>query len=357
LIAAWRASDRWYHIPAVNEAEAIGVAAGASVRQRSFVYLQNSGIGYALDGLTSLVMPADLPVTVLISHRGLTSSDALPQHTVAGQLTMPVIKALDVPYATCYASSRAAFNRAVDTLPVDRLSVLVLAPDLKWQGRVYPSAQSHALPPRNSVASSPTPSASGRFEQGDVLATILKRVSNQVVVTSTGYLSRQVFALRDRVRNVYLTGSMGLTASFALGVDSAYEGMPGVVVIDGDGSALMHLGSLATVATFGGSRYKHVVIDNNAYASTGGQPSSSGSVSFSQLAIAAGYRAAANAAEFGSIDRAVEWLFGVTGPALLEVDVALATSDVPRVNINPSDRVRRLRRSLQRKRRIAGGVE
>jgi phosphonopyruvate decarboxylase len=333
---------------AVNEAEAIGIAAGASVNRRSFVYLQNSGFGYAMDGLMSLVMPADLPLTMIISHRGLPSDAALPQHALAGRLTLPFVKALGVPYATCYDSSLDAFTRAVDALPTDRVCVLVLAPDLKWKA-VAPTNTQARRRPLQDPAGSPRSDVNVRFDQYATLAAVFSRATTQVVVTSTGLLSRQAFAICDRVRNVYLTGSMGLTASFALGLDAAYEGATGVVVIEGDGSALMHLGSLATIAVYGGTRYKHIVVDNNVYESTGGQPSSSGSVSFSQLALAAGYRAAANAAEFASVERAVEWLFDVVGPALLEVDVVRERRIAPRVTGTPSDRLRSLQRSLTRK--------
>jgi len=345
LISVWRASAEWSHIAAVNEAEGVGVAAGAAVKGRSFVYLQNSGLGYTLDGLTSLIMPCDVAVTMIVSHRGLPDIETLPQHAVAGRLTIPFFEMLNIPFATCYESSYEAFNRAVASLPADRLSALILSPSLRWKpttGVNMPSVSS----PLSFASSHAITSHSSRFSQLETLDAVLQRVTTEVVVTSTGYLSRQVCSLRDRSRNIYLVGSMGLTTSFALGLDVAFGGEIGILAIDGDGSALMHLGGMATVATFGSTQYRHIIMDNGVYASTGGQPTSSPVVSFSNVARAAGYKEAANAADFVSLDSALDWLFAADGPALLEVKVDAESSNTPRVNIVPSAQVRRLRESL-----------
>lgn len=347
LIAGWRSSHSWMHIPAVNEAEAVGLAAGASIRQRSFVYLQNSGLGYALDGVTSLVLPAALPVTLIVSHRGRDKNDALAQHVLSGRATIPIIEALGLTYATCYDSSQSAFDRAVSSLPTDRVSFLILGSDLEWR---QPKGTALAQEPKGGVglvASEKERMTVRKFRQAEVVSELLKRVDRQVIITSTGYLSRQVHAEGDRIRNFYLTGAMGLTSSFALGVDLVSQPRGGVVVIDGDGSALMHLGSLATVGSFGSARYKHVIIDNNAYGSTGGQPSAATGVSFPRVALAAGYRAAANAGEFRSLDQSLDWLFSVEGPVLLAVDTEIAAASIPRVTIDHATRARRLGRSLR----------
>jgi phosphonopyruvate decarboxylase len=200
-----------------------------------------------------------------------------------------------------------------------------------------------------------------RYEREDVLRAVLDGVDEAVVIGTTGHTSRQLFALGDRDRNVYLSGSMGHADAFGLGVSIDHPDLE-VIVLDGDGAALMHLGNLATIGAFGGRGYRHIILDNAAHATTGGQPTVSPGVSFVDLAMALGYAAAASSTEFSTIGEAIAWLRGTSGPALLHAPIVATTrTNLPRVGVAPPDQKLRLRKTITRsagaagsRRRVAG---
>ena len=142
------------------------------------------------------------------------------------------------------------------------------------------------------------------------LAALLdRRPAGTVLVASTGHISRELYAIADDERNVYLSGSMGYASAFGLGVSLQHPDL-GVLVVEGDGSALMHLGSMATIGAAAGGGLRHVVLDNGVHGSTGGQPTSSSTVDFPALARAAGYRSVADDRALGSPAVAADWLSG-----------------------------------------------
>jgi phosphonopyruvate decarboxylase len=109
-----------------------------------------------------------------------------------------------------------------------------------------------------------------------------------VLVATTGYTGRELFALADRPTHLYMVGSMGCASSLGLGLSLARPDLR-VLVIDGDGAALMRLGNFATIGAYGGSNLIHLVLDNEAHDSTGAQATVSAGVSFARIAQACGY--------------------------------------------------------------------
>jgi phosphonopyruvate decarboxylase len=166
-----------------------------------------------------------------------------------------------------------------------------------------------------------------------------------VVVSSTGFLSREVADRWDRPRNFYMLGSMGLATPIALGIALTRPGVP-VVVIEGDGSALMGLAVLPSVAALGPRCLTTVIVDSGGYDSTGGQRSPAPQVAFAALARAAGYRAAAFADDSAAV-RA--WMTGGArdGPSLLHIRVAGGSTSPPaRVSLGPVQIADRCRRAV-----------
>ena len=98
------------------------------------------------------------------------------------------------------------------------------------------------------------------------------------VIATTGKCGRELFTLYDRPQHLYQVGSMGCASAMALGV--ALNSKSPVVVLDGDGSALMKLGNMATIGAYAPENFIHVILDNNAHDFTGGQPTSSQTVDF-----------------------------------------------------------------------------
>jgi phosphonopyruvate decarboxylase len=157
-----------------------------------------------------------------------------------------------------------------------------------------------------------------------------------LVVSTTGMISRELFAADDRPGNCYLIGSMGLASALGLGL-ALLRPDRRVFVLDGDGSALMSLGNLPHIAAAAPANLFHVVLDNESYESTGAQPTVSAGFSFAEAATAAGYRAATRIDDLEALDTAIAACAIGAGPTLLHIKVAVAPSEVPRVSHTPAE--------------------
>jgi thiamine pyrophosphate-dependent acetolactate synthase large subunit-like protein len=140
----------------------------------------------------------------------------------------------------------------------------------------------------------------------EALQRILQQLpDDDLAIFTTGMISREAFNIRDRAENFYMIGSMGLLASFGLGL--ALQSPDRTVwVIEGDGSALMSLGTLPLIATYRPHNLVHVVLDNEAYESTGAQPSITSTVDLAAVAQASGYPFVRRADNPGALDTALQ---------------------------------------------------
>ncbi|MGH8035323.1 MAG: thiamine pyrophosphate-dependent enzyme, partial [Lysobacterales bacterium] len=168
-------------------------------------------------------------------------------------------------------------------------------------------------------------------------------VSESVVVGTTGYTGRELFAVADRPNHLYLVGSMGCASSFALGLSLALPGKR-VVVLDGDGAALMRMGNFATAGAYAGDNFFHVVLDNSAHESTGGQSTVSASTSFAAVAAACGY---ADAREEVRREALESFMQQARGPALMHLRIRGGVpAELPRPGLSPVEVRQRLMRHL-----------
>jgi phosphonopyruvate decarboxylase len=156
----------------------------------------------------------------------------------------------------------------------------------------------------------------------DAVAEVVRAVGDSsLIVATTGKTARELEADWDRPENLYVVGSMGCASSVALGVALQARSRQ-VVVLDGDGAALMRLEAMAAIGRLAPTNLLHVLIDNEAYESTGGQPTGSGQVNFTEIAAACGYRAAREVSSAEGLRSALERQLSYAGPALLRVRVA-----------------------------------
>ena len=176
----------------------------------------------------------------------------------------------------------------------------------------------------------------------EALGRIVPQLTDELVVHTTGYVCRDSCALQDRPENFYMIGSMGLAASIGLGLAQARPSRQ-VVVFDGDGALLMGLGTLAMASTMGLANFYHVVFDNEAYASTGHQPTHSRVVALDALVRASGYRWVALADSPAAVTEQFRAMRAETGPAFLLVKcVDRAGIPSPRIPHEPPAITRRL---------------
>ena len=152
----------------------------------------------------------------------------------------------------------------------------------------------------------------------EALGQIVPQLTDELVIHTTGYVCRDSCALQDRPGNFYMIGSMGLASSIGLGLAQAQPARR-VVVFDGDGALLMGLGTLAMASTMSLNNFYHVVFDNEAYASTGYQPTHSRTIALDALARASGYRWVARADSPAAVAEQFRAMRASAGPAFLLV--------------------------------------
>lgn len=156
-----------------------------------------------------------------------------------------------------------------------------------------------------------------------------------LVLSTTGMISREVFVTDDRPANFYMIGSMGLLSSFGLGL-SLQSPDKRVYVLEGDGSALMSLGSLPLIATERPGNLVHIILDNEAYESTGSQPSISSDVDLAKIATSCGYSRVVRVEDIESLEGTLRDNETAPGPCLILVKVGIAPiKDIPRVSHTP----------------------
>ena len=160
---------------------------------------------------------------------------------------------------------------------------------------------------------------------------------DDLVLSTTGMISREVFTVKDRPGNFYMIGSMGLLGPFGLGL-ARLVATQKVYVLDGDGSALMGLGTLALIAYEAPECLVHIVLDNEAYESTGAQPSISSKIDIAKIGEACGYRTSVRIESENDLERTLSECSGAPGPHLIVVKVGIAPVEgIARVSYPPTE--------------------
>jgi phosphonopyruvate decarboxylase len=336
------------YVGAASEGEAVAIAAGAWLAGRNTVVMcQNSGLGNAVNPLTSLNAPFRIPTLLVTTWRGQPGIGDEPQHLVMGQITHKLLSLIDIeheafpktaeelPAVLRHASARMAERELPFAFVMDQGSVRDDGLDVPARPHSDPGVREDLT-----TMGEPTPSRAAVLER---LLTLVDPAA--AVIATTGKCGRELFTLADRPQHFYQVGSMGGASGMGLGV--ALNVSRPVVVLDGDGAALMKLGSFATIGAYAPAGLIHIVLDNGVHDSTGGQPTVSSSVDFAGVAIACGYR---HAISCGTLDRfASAYSLAAAGPkpALIHARIASGSmSKLGRPTIAPADVARRFKAFL-----------
>jgi phosphonopyruvate decarboxylase len=339
------------YIAANNEGEAIAIASGAWLAGRHpVVMFQNSGLGNAVSPLTSLNYVFRIPLLLIVTWRGEPGHKDEPQHKLMGEITPSLLDCLRIPHETFPEQDdhlAPALDRALTTLDATRLPYALIMRknamsgyDLKpgvLPSRSVPCGQ--ALPPE---------AAGGTLMlRSEAVLTVADAVDPcSLLIATTGGTARELSILRDRPANFYVVGSMGCASSLALGVALNAPDRP-VVVLDGDGAALMRLEAMVSVGRYQPGNYIHVVLDNQVYDSTGGQRTLSDGVSFSGLALSCGYRTAASTASAEGIERLLNAAAQAPGPHLIHVKIRPGSDpNLGRPSLPPPEMAARFRQEI-----------
>jgi phosphonopyruvate decarboxylase len=305
------------HVIAANEGAAVGMAAGyyLAAGEPAAVYLQNSGLGNAINPLTSLADPQvyGIPMLVLIGWRGEPGKPDEPQHVKMGSLTLPVLDTLGLRHAILPSDDAAAVKaveHAVDTTMAQQAPFCLIVP----QGTFARYTLQNVVEDTYSMS------------REQALRIVLDEFGSQAfVVSTTGKPSRELYELREQRGETHdsdflVVGSMGHCSQIALGI-AMRRPETEVLCIDGDGAVLMHMGGLAIVGSVAPRNFRHILLNNAAHDSVGGQPTVGYQVDFCQIARACGYRTVVRAEDEASLRAGLNEVRGADGPALMEIRV------------------------------------
>jgi phosphonopyruvate decarboxylase len=337
------------YVGAASEGEAVAIAAGAWLAGRNTVVMcQNSGLGNAVNPLTSLNAPFRIPTLFITTWRGEPGLKDEPQHELMGQITQDLLSLIRVPPAS-FPSERQllapAFAQAVSAMEASALPVA-------WvmrKGDVEDSPLDQApFTPRPEGRRERLEDGGARPARAAALEAFLETVDPEAaVVATTGKCGRELFTLADREQHLYQVGSMGGAAGMALGL--ALNTKRPVVVLDGDGAALMKLGTFATIGAYAPLNLTHILLDNGVHDSTGGQATVSPGVDFAAIALACGYRYAASADSLAGFREALSRAKAAGGPALVHLRIAPGSMEkLGRPTVAPAEVARRFKAFVTR---------
>ncbi len=174
---------------------------------------------------------------------------------------------------------------------------------------------------------------------------IIDASSGQPIIFTTGYSCRIARHISDRPNHLYMTGSMGLAASIATGVAMATGSV--VVAVDGDGSLLMNPGCLVTAGTTPNLALVHIVLDDSAYSSTGGQATLSARTDFVAWALASGYPSAVRTESPDEFTMLFQNALASAAPSLIHCVLTSEDSQVPpRIDLDLAQHFRRFGRRI-----------
>ncbi len=339
--------DSLAYISSANEGDALATAAGLAIAGKPAVaMMQNSGLGNAVSPLTSLNWVFRIPVLLITTHRGAPGLSDEPQHELMGKITPDLFEVMDTPweyFPDKESDIPAVLKRACDYMEKEQ--------------RPYALIMKKGTVAKHELQRNPLPEIKERPCQRNVMAEkidtlptrqqALRRiienspVESSVVIATTGYCGRELFAEEDRPNQLYMVGSMGCASSLGLGLSIGRPDLD-VFVIDGDGAALMRMGNLATLGTYASSNLLHILLDNEVHDSTGAQATVSNHVEFADIAAACAYGRSYSGNDINMIDELVNGA-NSNGPRFAHLKISAGTIEgLPRPDITPKDVLQRL---------------
>ncbi|MUT68019.1 phosphonopyruvate decarboxylase [Paenibacillus sp. NEAU-GSW1] len=336
------------YVAAANEGDAVAIASGASLAGRKAVVLmQNSGLTNAVSPLVSLNYPFQIPVLGFVSLRGEPGIPDEPQHELMGRMTVELLSLMEVEWAYLSPDSEEARRQlllAADYIAHDKPFFFVVRKGTFEKEKLQKQSLSAS---KNRVKKSKQAADELPSRQQALKVINSLKDSSVVQLATTGKTGRQLYEIEDAVNNLYMVGSMGCVSSLALGIALCQPDYK-IVAVDGDGSLLMRMGSLATNSCYNPRNLLHVVLDNNAHDSTGGQSTVSHNVDFVEIAASCGYENAIYIHSLSELSQAIAQWKQTKGLTFLCMKIAKGSGDEPgRPQMKPFQVKERLESFLQ----------
>jgi phosphonopyruvate decarboxylase len=336
------------YVSSANEGDAVAAATGAALGgHRSVAMMQNSGLGNAISPLTSLNHVFRIPVLLIITLRGEPGKPDEPQHELMGEITSGLLDTLQIPwnwFPDRQEDVEEVINTAISHMDsTGRPYALIMK---KGAVGPYPLSPVSGLEKLYAEVVGDSKKAESELpSRHRVLKALVDctDVSETVLIASTGFSGRELYAIADRPNQLYMVGSMGCASSLGLGLSLVRPDRK-IVVIDGDGAALMRMGNLATVGAYGSQNLFHLLLDNHVHESTGGQATVSTAVDFPAVAVACGYQSVFRA---NAVSPGFDGLLRAKAPAFMYIETSRGVPEgLPRPTVKPASAARRLMGNL-----------
>jgi len=337
------------HIITANEGNAIAVAAGYHLATGGvpLVYMQNSGLGNSINPLLSLCDPEvySIPMLLLIGWRGEPGVYDEPQHLKQGKVQLDLLNAMDIPYSLLSKDEKEIEKKITKCILKAKEQSMPLA--IIVSKGTFDNYKLERFKVEDSL-----------LTREEALSLILKHLpTDSIIVSTTGKTSREIYEIRElngesHHRDFLTVGSMGHSSSIALGIAISNPDRQ-IVCIDGDGSLIMHMGSLATIGEQSPENFIHLLINNHAHDSVGGQTTSAKYINMQTLAKSNNYNNVRSSDEPDGIKNNLQILLSKKGPNFLEVVVKTGSrKDLGRPTTRPIDNKKEFMKILKKEQKI-----
>jgi len=331
------------HVIAANEGGALALAAGyhLATGKVPLVYLQNSGVGNIVNPAVSLTdsQVYSIPAVLIIGWRGCPGVKDQPQHIKQGCIQNDLLKVLDIDYQII----------GPDTENIKEIVDKTVSASFEKS-----SPRAIVVKPGTFEKYSLKEPECCDFEMSreDAIKTVLNSLSSDdVVVSTTGKASREVYEYREREkeghhRDFLTVGSMGHASQIALGI--SLKTSKNVVCLDGDGSVIMHMGSMAISGMMKRPNFMHIVLNNACHDSVGGQPTAASEIDLVRIASGCGYAEAARVETSAELKKKIKQYLKLKAPCFIEVVLRKgARKDLGRPDASPKENKKALMEFLK----------
>jgi phosphonopyruvate decarboxylase len=326
------------HIVAPNEGAAIGLAIGHHLAggDAAAVYLQNSGLGNAINPLLSLAHPQvySIPMILFVGWRGAPGEADEPQHLKQGECTPDLLDAMGLWWGVLEPESDldTLLEAAWQAMKSQSAPVVLLVKEGAF------SASKTSKP----VAKSTPPEGSALPTREATIARVLDVVSDsEVIVATTGKIGRELYELRmgraEPLSDFLTVGGMGHASAISLGV-ALRQKQKRVICLDGDGALLMHMGTITMIGAAAPRNLIHIILNNGTHESVGGQKTVALEMDFGSISKGAGYSKYWMVRDLNALDNILNSIAIDGGPAMIEVIIQSGSRpNLGRPNSPPRD--------------------
>ena len=327
-------TEKQNHIIAANEGNALSIGIGyhLATGKIPLIYMQNSGLGNIVNPLLSLADPDvySIPMLLMIGWRGEPRVKDEPQHKKQGRVTIAMLDSMEVPYEIISPDENieeveSILQKMLGQSQQEKRPCAILIKKGVFDTYKFKSETIYDRP----------------LSREQTIKIIVDNLDkSDIVISTTGVASRELFEYRENTttghsRDFLTVGGMGHTSQIALGIALQKRNRK-VYCLDGDGSLIMHMGTLAINASMNCSNFKHIVFNNSAHDSVGGQPTVGKHIDMQIIASAAGYKWSKTANTENEIISSIKELSKIEGPAFLEIQVKKGfRKDLGRPSISP----------------------